>query len=125
MSDTCDLPRGIHPDHPRGDRFWASVVLDPADDPANAELIELLDGAEWAGQVRSTVDSTTVLAEFDFTVDVVDGVLTAVGIILDTDDFETSNVFDFQATPTGGGSITFLAGSTITVIGDVTRVTGS
>lgn len=125
MSDDCDLSRSIHPEHPDGDRFWASITIDPADDEANADLVDLLADAEWAGQVRATASSDEVLGEFEFTVDLTEGVLTVVGLILDTSDFATSNVFDWEATPPGGGPVTFFAGSTITLISGVTRVEGS
>lgn len=133
ICDTCEQSRSIHPEHDRGDRFSVTLIFDPADEDGNAALIALLEDAEWAGQVKADPTDDDPLAEFEFTVgteeigsgDDARAVLTVVGLILDTDDFATTSHFDFQATPTGGGDITFLGGSTITVIGDVTRVTGS
>ena len=125
--DTCEQSRSIDIEHDRGDRLAVTLIIDPAEpgvEEANAALLELLEGATWDGQVRET-STSAVLADFDMTVDIDDDVLTAIGVILDTDDFTSSCVFDFQATLTDGGTLTFLGGSTITVIGDVTRTTGS
>lgn len=125
--DSCEQSRSIDIEHDRGDRLSVTLIVDPADHDGNEALIDLLphtpDG--WAGQVRATADSDAVLGEFEFSVEIEGDVLTVVGVIIDTDDFTTSAVFDFQATLDDGGTLTFLGGSTITTVGDVTRVTGS
>jgi hypothetical protein len=100
----------------RGDDFADQVTIKEGEPPAAVDV----SGRTFTAQVRSSADSTTIVASF-----VIDMTSAASGVvgyaIADTltDDLSGTYVWDFQQNT--GGVIRTLMGGSFTVLKDVTR----
>lgn len=124
--ESIDSGKRLLVEHTRGEPL--SITLEFVD----ATAITVVTDRDWSGEVRSTVDSETVVADFvkaSEATETLAGGVSARVIVLTSDDaadLEAGDyVFDLQRDTGPSSPKTYATASKLTIVADVTRDGGS